>query len=649
MSVGSVRPSASEKSTADDALVASLEARLRDKEQDIVLAAQVGQSLLLEIDKLKQRLGRFEEAEAASKKNATPTPNYQRRTGKRGSPSTSPLGGSPLEDGYHGNSSPPLAATSGTSISTPKPLSKFRSSMTPANGSNFSTPKTSRRGLMMKQSSGSTPTLSSSALFSGKKGLSTSGNNGSTWRTVVSQSPSTESLFSLDSTGGGHPAANAFNAAQLDAALLSQTRSLSWKVADLEKLITELREQLAAAKALTKSSKKQADALAARETQLNETAWNLEVLNQTLQDRVSVLENSHSKSATSVKALEKSKLALQAHIETLHQQEARLLSLNETLTLKMDADRLKFKRELEEARMQLQAAGETAKDSGMSSYTPLRISFPSNMGEMDTVPGQPPSSGLPPSPSKKLRPPSSSVAFDESLSSALKESQRRIEMLKENESNLEMEKDALMKDLETYQIRIRELEEELLEGNVSPHQTDAAQQTSTQISEISISSDAQLLLLQQDDSHPTYSLCQSKGLQVPSILSSKPPEYWEFLITRTDVKEKADVSTEIDAESMVSEPVSETTNEFLRHRFSSQATDAELLYFGGGQSKVESLTYTMIGTWFLKYNRHNKNPKLRYFWINPYTRTLHWSEYSPSQGRSRAGSRSGMFTCTRVS
>ncbi|KAJ3298921.1 hypothetical protein HK104_010155 [Borealophlyctis nickersoniae] len=48
---------------------------------------------------------------------------------------------------------------------------------------------------------------------------------------------------------------------------------------------------------------------------------------------------------------------------------------------------------------------------------------------------------------------------------------------------------------------------------------------------------------------------------------------------------------------------------------------------------IESLTYTMIGSYFHKYNRHNRNPQLRYFWINPYSRTLNWAARPPSQGK----------------
>ncbi|KAJ3188012.1 hypothetical protein HDU85_006405 [Gaertneriomyces sp. JEL0708] len=48
---------------------------------------------------------------------------------------------------------------------------------------------------------------------------------------------------------------------------------------------------------------------------------------------------------------------------------------------------------------------------------------------------------------------------------------------------------------------------------------------------------------------------------------------------------------------------------------------------------VESLTYTMIGSWFQKFNRHDRKPQLRYFWINPYSRALNWAVKPPSQGK----------------
>ncbi|KAI9208968.1 uncharacterized protein BJ171DRAFT_172266 [Polychytrium aggregatum] len=54
---------------------------------------------------------------------------------------------------------------------------------------------------------------------------------------------------------------------------------------------------------------------------------------------------------------------------------------------------------------------------------------------------------------------------------------------------------------------------------------------------------------------------------------------------------------------------------------------------------LESLTYTLIGSWFQKYNRHGKNPKLRYFWVNPFSRTLNWAVKPPSQGTQRLGAK----------
>ncbi|KAI8801569.1 meiotic cell cortex C-terminal pleckstrin homology-domain-containing protein [Cladochytrium replicatum] len=50
------------------------------------------------------------------------------------------------------------------------------------------------------------------------------------------------------------------------------------------------------------------------------------------------------------------------------------------------------------------------------------------------------------------------------------------------------------------------------------------------------------------------------------------------------------------------------------------------------QEAVESLTATMIGSFFQKFNRNGKKPKMRYFWVHPYTRTLSWAPVPPSQG-----------------
>ncbi|KAJ3168796.1 hypothetical protein HDU88_001121 [Geranomyces variabilis] len=48
---------------------------------------------------------------------------------------------------------------------------------------------------------------------------------------------------------------------------------------------------------------------------------------------------------------------------------------------------------------------------------------------------------------------------------------------------------------------------------------------------------------------------------------------------------------------------------------------------------IRSLTHTMIGSWFQKFNRRNRKPKLRYFWVNPYSRALNWAPKPPSQGK----------------
>ncbi|RKO99420.1 hypothetical protein CXG81DRAFT_27813 [Caulochytrium protostelioides] len=54
---------------------------------------------------------------------------------------------------------------------------------------------------------------------------------------------------------------------------------------------------------------------------------------------------------------------------------------------------------------------------------------------------------------------------------------------------------------------------------------------------------------------------------------------------------------------------------------------------------VESLTHAMIGSWFQKYSRNGRHVRLRYFWINPYARTLHWAAKPPSQGKRNQATR----------
>lgn len=63
-------------------------------------------------------------------------------------------------------------------------------------------------------------------------------------------------------------------------------------------------------------------------------------------------------------------------------------------------------------------------------------------------------------------------------------------------------------------------------------------------------------------------------------------------------------------------------------------------------------TYTMVGSWFQKYDRRGKRTHLRYCWINPYVispvitnlilrymRMLNWSEKPPGAGSSGGNSK----------
>ncbi|KAI9097093.1 hypothetical protein DFS34DRAFT_622500 [Phlyctochytrium arcticum] len=60
-------------------------------------------------------------------------------------------------------------------------------------------------------------------------------------------------------------------------------------------------------------------------------------------------------------------------------------------------------------------------------------------------------------------------------------------------------------------------------------------------------------------------------------------------------------------------------------------------------AQVANLTYTMIGSWFQKFNRRNRNPQLRYFWVNPYSRALNWANKPPSQGKKNMQTRTAFI------
>ncbi|KAI8916094.1 meiotic cell cortex C-terminal pleckstrin homology-domain-containing protein [Gorgonomyces haynaldii] len=72
------------------------------------------------------------------------------------------------------------------------------------------------------------------------------------------------------------------------------------------------------------------------------------------------------------------------------------------------------------------------------------------------------------------------------------------------------------------------------------------------------------------------------------------------------------------------------TEKILQHR-DTIATETAVPVIAPPKTHVECLTYTMLGSWFQKFNRRDKNPHMRFFWINPYTRTILWAAQPPSQ------------------
>ncbi|KAI8613967.1 meiotic cell cortex C-terminal pleckstrin homology-domain-containing protein [Chytriomyces sp. MP71] len=68
----------------------------------------------------------------------------------------------------------------------------------------------------------------------------------------------------------------------------------------------------------------------------------------------------------------------------------------------------------------------------------------------------------------------------------------------------------------------------------------------------------------------------------------------------------------------------------VRHRSEVTFDHQTQEYVQYDATAIEALTATMVGTWFLKFNRHGKKPHLRFFWVDPYNRTLSWSSTATS-------------------
>ncbi|KAJ3329491.1 hypothetical protein HDU76_007806 [Blyttiomyces sp. JEL0837] len=70
------------------------------------------------------------------------------------------------------------------------------------------------------------------------------------------------------------------------------------------------------------------------------------------------------------------------------------------------------------------------------------------------------------------------------------------------------------------------------------------------------------------------------------------------------------------------------SSEFIPPGLEQQRKSLDFIEPSYNSSAVESLAAIMVGSWFIKYNRFRKNPHMRFFWVNPYSRLLSWAKNS---------------------
>ncbi|KAJ3394370.1 hypothetical protein HDU92_006949 [Lobulomyces angularis] len=107
------------------------------------------------------------------------------------------------------------------------------------------------------------------------------------------------------------------------------------------------------------------------------------------------------------------------------------------------------------------------------------------------------------------------------------------------------------------------------------------------------------------------------------LSTNSTPRKSKFFLKSKTLNTEDDISSVISGDdiSIVDDDFSEVEEVFINN--SNDEVEA--------RNPVEALTHTMIGSWFQKFNRRGKNAHHRFFWINPYLRTLNWSVKPPSQ------------------
>jgi hypothetical protein len=408
---------------------------------------------------------------------------------------------------------------------------------------------------------------------------------------------------------------------EIESSLMDQTRTLTIKLSELEKANAQLKNELLQVKNKYRSVKKQNDLVSSKEgiyflilfwiltthslmfthvAQMNETLWNLEVTNQSLTEKVTELEACTNKSRSTIVSLEKSKASYQQKLDSLKDAEMNLIHENESLKLKMDQERLRFKAELEEKRKELEYITSQSEKS-----TIVAVKNNEKTLRVEEVECNITTVSMPSTPNRSSV---TSNPFNESLTTSLKQSQDEIERLQRDLRRAQMELGDMYKKNAQYSQLIDKLQDQARKPVTCDR---GIQSIKLDSYSMDLSGASQLTLTNFEREDP-WTLNVHKSVQAPSILASSQPVFEIFVtkkepalnVLKTDfghgVPEDLEFTTEMVYKDSKSEAGSHSFSQYYRcaesepsevpFRWRTQTLDH-------GTSQVESLTYTMIGTW----------------------------------------------------
>ncbi|KAJ3415092.1 hypothetical protein HDV05_005500 [Chytridiales sp. JEL 0842] len=585
---------APEQASGDlDSQVRLLEAQLAQKDEDVRLAANIGQALLAEVEKLRARVGELE---------------------MKQKPSLSPA----------------------SVISTPGQINDMLGVSSPI--PNIKHPK-----------GGDEKEVRNELAAAADNATDSPSANPKTIPETASRPVLTKSRRSMRSSMNRIDAALA---ADIDRSLVTQVRELHHKLAVSESCKLEAMEKADQLNRKLKAIMSQTEKNLKNEARMTEVIWNLELQHQQLLEKCTNLESENQKYLSRIRGLEKETASYIGQVESLKGSELQLQADNDYLQVKAENEIVILKRNMKCLEREKDVL--IAKLEEAARATKLTLKPSTKLPELleDKVYHSPSNPSSPVRITKEPDDEKNGELIINSLSASLKLANEHNEKIQLDNQRLREEIDELRQLLCQAQQTLEDLQNEESPNDSSfimepPNLNIELETLKPSVASIGISTDLSELIIKTDWCGQTE---DALIMSIPndfdtsfssSISDDESPLAYSWTSSR--LPSSSDIShagTGVGDETINIAPAAEgdeTTNKVcgsddevdlkesarrLEELSMSVQTDESSYH----RACVEALTKMVIGAWFCKYNRRGKNPQFRFFYINPYTCMLYWSK-----------------------